>query len=165
MFPFDSPGEALQAMLIPVIIILYAIVLVKLRPNEKTELQSNDFLSKTERRLSERKKIRNSSSAIDAIEIEDNQQTSDISVNKSAKQVAGGNQQEKQAKLGPLALPNEKTQEKKKKKSFFLFGEQNFKGCHHNLGHLSTVARNVPIPEECFGCPELLECVKTKSNK
>ena len=164
MFPFDSPAEALQAMLIPVIITLYAIILVKLRPKEKSESRSGSFLPKTERHLSETKAVRNSSSATGVVKAGNRQQTSDIQVRKSAKQVAGENLQDTRVELEPLALPNEKTQEKKRKKSFFLFGEQDFKGCHHNLGHLSTVARNVPIPEECFGCPELLECVKTKSS-
>jgi hypothetical protein len=165
MFPFDSPGETLQAMLIPVIIILYAIILVKLRPKEKSESRSGSFLPKTERYLSKTKTVRNSSSTNDSVIIVNSQQTSDIQVRKSAKQVTGENLHDTQVKLEPLALPNEKTQEEKRKKSFFLFGEQDFNGCHHNLGHLSTVARNSPIPEECFGCPELLECVKTNSSK
>ena len=45
------------------------------------------------------------------------------------------------------------------KKSFFLYGEGKFAGCLHEFGYLGeTVPTSVPIPDECFGCPRLIEC-------
>ena len=45
------------------------------------------------------------------------------------------------------------------KKAFFLFGETEFKGCTFKLGHLKSLPKNKPIPDECFGCPQILECI------
>jgi hypothetical protein len=45
------------------------------------------------------------------------------------------------------------------KKAFFLFGETEFKGCTFKLGFLKSLPKNKPIPDECFGCPQILECI------
>jgi len=52
-------------------------------------------------------------------------------------------------------------------KAFFLFGETQFKNCQHKLGFLKKKLKNNPIPDECFGCPNLLDCFKStkKINK
>jgi len=52
-----------------------------------------------------------------------------------------------------------KYNDKELKKSFFLFGSNEFQGCSHKLGHLKNLPKNTPIPEECFGCPQILECL------
>ena len=54
------------------------------------------------------------------------------------------------------------SQEKESKKSFLLFGEKTFEGCPHNFGHLKKLPKNTPIPDECFGCGQILECVASK---
>jgi hypothetical protein len=51
------------------------------------------------------------------------------------------------------------TDDKGAKKSLFLFGVENFQGCQHAFGHLSGLAKNTPIPDECFGCPQILDCL------
>jgi hypothetical protein len=48
---------------------------------------------------------------------------------------------------------------KDSKKAFFLFGETEFNGCSFKLGHLKSLPKNKPIPDECFGCPQILECI------
>jgi hypothetical protein len=55
--------------------------------------------------------------------------------------------------------------EKESKKSFMLFGETQFDGCHHRFGHLKGLRKNSPIPDECFGCPQILECLWAGKNK
>jgi hypothetical protein len=51
-------------------------------------------------------------------------------------------------------------------KAFYLFGETEFKQCQHKFGYLKKKLKNKPIPDECFGCPTLLECFKsTKKSK
>jgi len=45
------------------------------------------------------------------------------------------------------------------KKAFFLFGETEFNGCQFKLGRLKGLPKNKPIPDECFGCPQILECI------
>jgi len=55
---------------------------------------------------------------------------------------------------------------KDKMKAFYLFGETEFKKCEHKLGYLGDKLKNKPIPDECFGCPKLLDCFKsTKKSK
>jgi len=35
--------------------------------------------------------------------------------------------------------------------------------CLHQFGYLRTLPKNAPIPDECFGCPKIVEClVKAK---
>ena len=48
---------------------------------------------------------------------------------------------------------------KEKKKSFFIFGKTSFEGCPHEFGHLRNLPKNAPIPDECFGCSQILECL------
>src|SRR3990170_2422011 len=47
---------------------------------------------------------------------------------------------------------------KDSKKAFFLFGETEFNGCAFKRGYLKSLPKNEPIPDECFGCPQILEC-------
>jgi hypothetical protein len=36
-------------------------------------------------------------------------------------------------------------------------------GCSHSYGYLAVRAKNVPIPQECLLCPQLIDCIlKTK---
>ena len=48
---------------------------------------------------------------------------------------------------------------KDSKKAFFLFGETEFNGCAFKRGYLKSLPKNKPIPDECFGCPQILECI------
>jgi len=38
--------------------------------------------------------------------------------------------------------------------------------CLHQFGYLRTFPKNAPIPDECFGCPKIVEClINTKDSK
>jgi len=38
--------------------------------------------------------------------------------------------------------------------------------CLHQFGYLRTLPKNAPIPDECFGCPRVVEClVKAKTQE
>jgi hypothetical protein len=39
--------------------------------------------------------------------------------------------------------------------------------CLHQFGYLRTFPKNSPIPDECFGCPKIVECLinNTKNSK
>jgi hypothetical protein len=50
-------------------------------------------------------------------------------------------------------------------KAFFLYGKVDFKGCTFKYGYLKTMPKYKPIPHECFGCPHILECVGTDTEK
>jgi hypothetical protein len=58
-----------------------------------------------------------------------------------------------------------KVRSKEEKKAFFLFGETEFNGCTFKLGYLKSLPKNKPIPDECFGCPQILECAALSGNK
>lgn len=71
-----------------------------------------------------------------------------------------------QTKAGIEIEENQKKKEvKKAKKSFFIFGKSNFEGCQHKFGYLRTLPKSTPIPDECFGCPEILECLMSSKSK
>jgi len=58
-----------------------------------------------------------------------------------------------------------KVRSKEEKKAFFLFGETEFNGCTFKFGYLKSLPKNKPIPDECFGCPQILECAALSGNK
>ena len=66
-----------------------------------------------------------------------------------------------------MAIEKDRQKTKDNMKAFFLFGETQFKNCQHKLGFLKKKLKNNPIPDECFGCPNLLDCFKStkKINK
>ena len=41
--------------------------------------------------------------------------------------------------------------------------QQRAAGCAHSFGYLSHYPRNQPIPEECFGCMNAIQCVNSKT--
>lgn len=34
-----------------------------------------------------------------------------------------------------------------------------FTKCMHNLGYLENLPQNTPVPDECFGCPNVMRCL------
>jgi hypothetical protein len=39
------------------------------------------------------------------------------------------------------------------------------KDCLHHYGYLHSLPKNTPIPDECFGCPKIVDClVSANSN-
>jgi len=34
-----------------------------------------------------------------------------------------------------------------------------FRGCVHQFGHLRSIPKNTPVPNECFGCPKVMRCM------
>jgi len=36
------------------------------------------------------------------------------------------------------------------------------KGCYHHFGYLGGLPKNTPIPNECFGCSKIVDCLITK---
>ena len=160
MFPFNSPSDAL-ALLIPAILLLYVIILLKLKPSEDNSSQPNSMPTETQRRPLGSEILRNPTTVANVRRT--NKQPPPNSEIEASKQITKHNAQNQQVKVEQTIKLDEQTRDKKKKKSFFLFGEQDFGGCRHKPGHLSTVPKNTPIPEECFGCPEILECMKYKT--
>ncbi len=63
----------------------------------------------------------------------------------------------------------EQNRKKDQMKAFYLFGMTEFRQCQQKFGYLEKKLKNKPIPDECFGCPKILDCFKptkkTKKNK
>ena len=70
-----------------------------------------------------------------------------------------------QASVGINGSQKGNIKSKDEKKAFFLFGETEFNGCTFKLGYLKSMPKNKPIPDECFGCPQILECAALSGNK
>jgi len=34
-----------------------------------------------------------------------------------------------------------------------------FQKCIHDFGHLRNLPQNTPVPDECFGCPNVMRCL------
>jgi hypothetical protein len=64
-----------------------------------------------------------------------------------------------------MTIEKDRQKTKDNMKAYFLFGETQFKNCQHEFGYLKKKLKNKPIPDECFGCPKLLDCFETKSRK
>jgi hypothetical protein len=61
-------------------------------------------------------------------------------------------------------LPKQKSLKRNKDsmKAFYMFGKTEFSHCEHKFGYLGSELKNKPIPDECFGCPKVLDCFKSK---
>ena len=58
-----------------------------------------------------------------------------------------------------MAIQKDRKRTTDQLKAFYLFGETEFNNCQHEFGFLKKM-KNKPIPDECFGCPRLLDCFK-----
>jgi Ca2+/Na+ antiporter len=152
VFPFDSPLTIILLVVIAAILVLYTLLLIKLKPS-KNDIETTEN---------------------DSIELEKPRTPTETSGNASG-EVASAVQEEPAEVSQPEAnMPMgdvEETETKKNnrdkelKKAFFLFGEREFEGCPHKFGYLKSLRKNAPIPDECFGCPRILECLMTRKSK
>jgi hypothetical protein len=37
--------------------------------------------------------------------------------------------------------------------------QTDFRNCAHSFGYLRSLPRNTPVPDECLGCPTVVQCV------
>jgi Ca2+/Na+ antiporter len=159
VFPFDSPFTIIPLVVIAAILVFYALVLIKLKPSkEYVETIENDSieLKKTEKPTTP--------TEISANEITRN--TSEEAMEKVQEETAEVNQPEAHVPKDDVEETEKKNdKDKELKKSFFLFGEREFEGCPHKFGYLKSLRKNAPIPDECFGCPQILECLMTRKSK
>jgi hypothetical protein len=150
MFPLDF----LMMILIPILLGLYVIFVIRLRSEREIQVRLPMRESKRERVVVENKSPENKASK----EITSSHKREAVSsVNQTGKRNGKKDSLDQSSK-------NEKNAETNRKKSFYLFGENDFRGCTNKLGHLNNLPKNTPIPGECFGCPKILECLKFPSS-
>ena len=153
VFPFDSPLTILPLIVIPAILIFYTLLLIKLKPSrEEIETAENDSMQP--------ETLEKSIAPIETIENVGEEVTP--AVQKMPSETV---EVEADAESIDVEETGKNDNGKESKKAFFLFGERDFEGCPHKFGYLKSLRKNAPIPDECFGCPQILECLMTRKNK
>jgi hypothetical protein len=56
---------------------------------------------------------------------------------------------------------NQKTASRtlKSRKNVRAKSQTDFRNCAHSFGYLRSIPRNTPVPDECLGCPSVVQCV------
>ncbi len=172
VFPLDFPLNIALVAASALIAICYAIFLIKLKPSIETEPTASKTVERQKATLAELRSTRRSIAHDEAREITQEKPTSTWK-NRSTKPEKSLAKLEKPAEIKKIhsevpvrtaevveTKEKQKTKNDEAKKAFFLFGERNFEGCRHKFGYLNDLPKNTPIPDECFGCPEIVECLK-----
>jgi preprotein translocase subunit SecF len=161
VFPFDSPLTIVALVAIAAILVFYALLLIKLKPSKEGIEATEEDLVEFERPMAVTETGENASEEMtQAVQEEPAEVTpteaSQTEANQTEANVLNEDLKETKKKIN---------KEEELRKSFFLFGERQFEGCPHKFGYLKSLRKNAPIPDECFGCPQILECLMTRKNK
>lgn len=152
---------------IAVILAFYAIFLVKLRPTKEHESTSSRDFEEEEKTAVKPKRPRKQIMPAKAKKTANEKPTPAAENQKIPENRIESVQTRTHVEERVRALTQEipkKKKNKEAKKSFFLFGKKDFEGCPHEFGHLRSLPKNTPIPDECFGCPQILECLMGAKN-
>lgn len=149
-------------------------LLIKLNPSKETKQHSQDRIEVDRQRIAQPSPIvqqsrlppRNESPRVEAPRIAERPL---VTVNST---VAGPSIQTKQVTTAPTPAPffresrevsrqPEKTATPARAEAF-----PTRKDCMHQFGYLRTFPKNSPIPDECFGCERIVDCLvnNKKSN-
>jgi len=168
MFAYDlSIVNISVAAIIAFILASYTLFLLKLKPAEEHRHISNRNLGKKTRNEVKQKTSTKQTTSHKTKKTIDEEAASDVENNEIQEDSVENIQTEGQieARLRVLAEEIQKKKNNEAKKSFFLFGKKDFEGCVHKFGYLRTLPKNTPIPDECFGCSQILECLMREKNK
>ena len=154
-----------------VIILFYFLFILKLKPSEKTLYKfSNEKLPELNEIpiLNEMKTVAPAEKEVKPLQNYLDNSGKNLTL-KTASQAASlreeTNKIEESVVIDPSEYQKEPSKTKDDLKSFFLYGKANFEGCKFKYGYLKTMPKYKPIPDECFGCPHILECVGSNENK
>jgi hypothetical protein len=190
MFPFDLPLEVSLSVFVVIVFSVYVFVIMKVAPSEAVSTGGESRrLTQKPAIQSEALQMHAVKSAPRTVKYEQGIPTSKVgkgslpsdrpTIVQRSVVGAHSNQGLTTPRVGKVGLssdrptilqrsvveahPDDADDDEKQKKSFFLFGKSNFQGCSHKFKFLSTLPKNTPIPEECFGCPDILECIQGKN--
>jgi len=166
MFPFDLPAESILALLVPIILILYAAFLLKLKPSKENEIHPDKLPTRTAKVMVEAQSVKKPTGSVEVREVPRGEPApaSQIRVTSSVgARLTSTRKGQPMTSIGVDARTTSDVQDAKKNTPSLL--DEDFEGCHHHLGHLNKLPKSTPIPSECFGCPETLECIRHKNNK
>ena len=153
---------------IAIILAVYAIFLVKLKPTKEYKSTSSRDLEKEEITVTKPKRPKKQTMTATTKKTTNEEPTSAVENQEIPEEPDESIQTRTHVEERARALTQEIQKRKKNKetkKSFFLFGKKDFEGCTHKFGHLKSLPKNTPIPDECFGCPKILECLVRSKNK
>jgi len=160
MFPSGFPFNIVLIVATAIIIISYAILLIKLKPSIETKPSTNRYLERRRNTPIEPKRLVKPATPAETKKITSEESASPV---ETPKKPTESIQTKAHAETAEIAETEEEQKPKKDeeaKKSFLLFGERNFEGCPHKFGYLNSLPKNTPIPDECFGCPQIVECLR-----
>ena len=165
MFPSGFPFNIVLIVATAIIIISYAILLIKLKPSIETEPPINRHLERRKNTPIEPKRLGEPTTPAETKKITDEEPASPVETQKTPKEPTESIQTKAHAEIAETEETQTKNKDKEAKKSFLLFGERNFEGCPHKYGYLNSLPKNTPIPNECFGCPQIVECLRNLKTK
>ena len=168
MFPSGFPFNIVLIVATAIIIISYAILIIKLKPSIETEPSTNRYLERRKSTPIEPKRLGKSTSPAETEKITSEESASAVETLKKPTESIQTKAHAETAETAEIAETEEEQkpkQDEEAKKSFFLFGEKNFEGCPHKYGYLNSLPKNTPIPDECFGCPQIVECLRNLKPK
>jgi len=153
---------------IAIILAFYAIFLVKLKPTKEYESTSNRDFEKGEETVMKPKRPMKQTMPAKTKKTTNEDPASTVENQEIPEEPVESVQTRTHVEERARELTQEIQKRKKNKetkKSFFLFGKKDFEGCAHKFGYLRSLPKNTPIPDECFGCPQILECLMRPKNK
>jgi hypothetical protein len=155
MFPFDLPAESILALLVPIILVLYAAFLLKLKPAKENEIRPDKLPTRTAKVMVETQTGKSPTASVEVRKVprEESAPASQIQLTSSVRaRLTSTRKGQPMTSIGVDASTTPDVQDAKKKPPSLL--DEDFEGCHHYLGHLNKLPKSTPIPNECFGCPE-----------
>jgi type IV secretory pathway VirB10-like protein len=168
MFPSEFPFNIVLIVETAIIIISYAILIIKLKPSIETEPSINRHLERKKKPPIEPTRLEKPTTPAETKKITNEKPVSPVETQETLEEPTESIQTKAQAETAEIAETREKHEPKKDeeaKKSFLLFGERDFEGCPHKFGYLNSLPKNTPIPDECFGCPQIVECLRNLKPK
>jgi len=160
MFSFDlSPMNIILIGAVVALFILFITVLMKLNPStEKKEIQ----VERQKPPQTPPTAPRNSSPA--KINVQSVTEKPLVAVSST---IGGSSAQAKQETPPPTRSESREIPKPEKTVMPVKTQSASSKGdCLHQFGYLRTLPKNAPIPDECFGCPKIVEClVKAKHDE
>lgn len=177
MLPFDSPLGIPLIAATAIIITLYAILLIKLDPRP-TVLEKPKTANREPRKSSTKdtEPIETTETHVESpktpLPVNDYQPSPEVTqpsgtIKESLREPTTMGESvparppiETHIETAEMEEAPKPKEDEESKKSFYLFGEKNFEGCSHKFAYLNGLPKNTPIPDECFGCPQIVECLR-----
>lgn len=166
MFSFDlSTINILTIAAVTALLVIFIVVLVKLNPSTETKEKAIE----TEIKVNSQKPLQTSPIA------PRNPPPAQVDVSKvtvkplvSVSPTIGGSSAQAKQET-PTPTRNEGREVPQPEKTVVpakIESTSSRRDCLHQFGYLRTLPKNAPIPDECFGCTKIVEClVKAKLNE